>query len=143
MIIGEHGDSQLAAWSLATISGMRLRDYCVQAGIEYDRAEMEACATRTKQAAYEIIQRKGKTNFGVASVLVSIIEAIVTDGDAIMTVSRVGTYAGIEDIALSMPCKVNRAGAHQEVPLLLDEEEKEALRKSAVGIKEAILSISG
>jgi L-lactate dehydrogenase len=143
IIIGEHGDSQLPAWSLATISGMRLEDYCMQAGIEYDRDALEACATRTKQAAYEIIQRKGKTNYGVASVLVSIIEAIVTDGDAIMTVSRIGTYLGIEDIALSMPCKVNRDGARQEVRLLLNEEEKEALRKSAVEIKEAITSISG
>lgn len=141
IIIGEHGDSQLPVWSLATISGMRLKDYCVQAGIPYSHDEMEACAVRTKQAAYEIIQRKGKTNYGVASVLVSLVEAIVTDGDAIMTVSRVGDYVGVQDVALSMPCKVNRDGAHQEVPLLLNEEETEMLRQSAEEIKGAILSI--
>jgi L-lactate dehydrogenase len=141
VIVGEHGDSQLPVWSLATISGMRLRDYCVQAGVDFDNDAMEACARRTKEAAYEIIQRKGKTNYGVASVLVKIVEAIVTDGDAIMTVSRVGRYEGVDDIALSMPCKINRDGAHQEVPLLLDDSEKEALRKSALTIKEAITGL--
>jgi L-lactate dehydrogenase len=141
LIVGEHGDSQLPVWSLATISGMRLRDYCSQAGVEYDQAAMDECARRTRQAAYEIIQRKGKTNYGVASVLVKIVEAIVTDSDAIMTLSRVGEYEGVEDIALSMPCKVNREGAHQEVPLLLNQEEREALRKSALTIKEAIAGL--
>ncbi|KAK3329938.1 L-lactate dehydrogenase-like protein [Apodospora peruviana] len=141
-IIGEHGDSQLPVWSLATIAGMRLRDYCAQGGIEYDEAAMDACARRTRQAAYEIIQRKGKTNYGVASVLVSILEPIITNGDALVTVSRVGTFAGVEDVALSMPCKLNREGAHQlKVPLLLSKEEEEGLRKSALSIKEVIESV--
>lgn len=117
---------------------MRLADYCRQAGRAYDEAALEDCARRTREAAYEIIRRKGKTNYGVASVLVSILEAILADGDAIMTVSRVGTYAGVEDVALSMPCKLNRRGAFQDVPLLLSEAEQEALRKSALGIKEVI-----
>lgn len=141
IIVGEHGDSQLPMWSLATISGMQLRDYCAQAGVDYDESVLEACARRTKEAAYEIVQRKGKSNYGIASVLVSILEPIITNADAIMTVSRVGTYAGIEDIALSMPCKLNRHGAYQDVPLLLSKSEQKALRKSALSIKEVILSL--
>ncbi|KAL2168891.1 hypothetical protein VTG60DRAFT_6726 [Thermothelomyces hinnuleus] len=141
MIVGEHGDSQLPVWSLATICGMRLRDYCKAAGMEHDEAALEACARRTREAAYEIIQRKGKTNYGVASVLVSILQPIVTDSDAIMTVSRVGTYAGVEDVALSMPCKLNRHGAYQDVPLLLSESEEAALRESALSIKEILMSL--
>ncbi|KAL2271366.1 hypothetical protein VTJ83DRAFT_737 [Remersonia thermophila] len=141
VIVGEHGDSQLPVWSLATISGMRLRDYCTAANIEYDDKVLEACATRTREAAYEIIRRKGKTNYGVASVLVSVLQPIVTDSDAIMTVSRVGSYAGVDDVALSMPCKLNRHGAYQDVPLLLNDEEKEALRKSAQSIKDVITSL--
>ncbi|GAB1310639.1 L-lactate dehydrogenase [Madurella fahalii] len=141
VIIGEHGDSQLPVWSLASIAGMRLKDYCAQKGREYSEADMEECSRRTKEAAYEIIQRKGKTNYGVASVLVSILEPIITDGDAIMTVSRVGSYAGVDDVALSMPCKLNRHGAHQDVPLLLSEPEKEALRKSALSIKGVLSSV--
>jgi L-lactate dehydrogenase len=138
IIVGEHGDSQLPVWSLATISGMRLRDYCEQAGLEYNEAELEACAKRTKEAAYEIIQRKGKTNYGVASVLVDVLRPIITHSDAIMTVSRVGTYGGVEDVALSMPCMLNRHGAYQDVPLLLSSSEKEALRESALSVKGVI-----
>ncbi|KAK0630261.1 L-lactate dehydrogenase-like protein [Bombardia bombarda] len=141
VIIGEHGDSQLPAWSLATISGMRLQDYCSQSGKEYSEAAMDEVSRRTKEAAYEIIQRKGKTNYGVASVLVSILEPIITNGDAIMTISRVGTYGGVEDVALSMPCRLNREGAHRDVPLLLNGKEKEAVKNSALSIKEAIMSI--
>ena len=141
VIIGEHGDSQLPVWSLATIAGMRLKDYCTQAGKKLDPEAMEACSKRTREAAYEIILRKGKTNYGVASVLVSILDPIINNGDAIMTVSRVGNYAGVEDVALSMPCKLNRDGAHQDVPLLLDESEKAALRKSALSIKEVLDSM--
>jgi L-lactate dehydrogenase len=89
-----------------------------------------------------MIQKKGKTNYGVASVLVSICEPIITNGDALVTVSRVGTYAGVEDVALSMPCKLNRHGAHQDVPLLLSEEEQQGLRKSASSIKEVIDSVA-
>lgn len=139
VVVGEHGDSQLPVWSLAAISGMRLADYCVQKGIPYSQEDMDACARRTREAAYDIIRRKGKTNYGVASVLVnSILEPIVSDADAIVTVSRVGEYAGVGDVALSMPCKLNRRGAHQDVPLLLSEEEHEALRRSALSIKEVL-----
>lgn len=141
IIIGEHGDTQLPVWSLATISGMRLKDYCAQAGHPYNEEELEACARRTKEAAYEIIQRKGKTNYGVASVLVHVLEPIITDSDAIMTVSRVGTYAGVQDVAVSMPCKLNRRGAYQDVPLLLNEKEQDLLKKSALSIKKVIDSV--
>ena len=122
---------------------MRLRDYCKQVGIDYDEAAMEAVAQRTSSAAYEIIQRKGKTNYGVASVLVSIVEPIIKNSDAIVTVSRVGTYEGVGPVAVSMPCKLNRAGAHQDVPLLLDEKEREGLRKSAKSIYDVILLAKG
>lgn len=138
VIIGEHGDSQLPVWSLATIAGMRLKDYCAQAKKPYNQQEMDAVSKRTKEAAYELIQRKGKTNYGVASVLVSLLDPIINNSDAIMTVSRVGNYEGVEDVALSMPCKLNRDGAHQDVPLLLDESERDALRKSALSIKDII-----
>ena len=141
IIIGEHGDSQIPVWSLASIAGMRLRDWARQAGIEYDEAAMDEVAQRTRGAAYEIIRRKGKTNYGVASVLVSIVEPIVKSSDAIMTVSRVGTYEGVGPVALSMPCKLNHTGAHMDVPLLLDEFEKEGVRKSAESILEAIQSV--
>ncbi|KAH8896090.1 lactate dehydrogenase [Thozetella sp. PMI_491] len=140
-IIGEHGDTQLLVSSLVTISGMRLPDYCKQAGIEYDEAAVAECCNRTKRAAYDIIQRKGATNYGIASVLVTIVEAILKNSDALLPVSRVGNYAGVEDVALGAVCKLNRQGAHRDAPLLLSEPEQEALRKSAMSVKEAILTL--
>ncbi|KAM7193447.1 hypothetical protein V8F33_007826 [Rhypophila sp. PSN 637] len=140
IIIGEHGDSQIPVWSLATIGSMRLKDYCSQAGKPFDKEHMDGVSKRTREAAYELIKRKGKTNYGVASVLVSILDPIINNADAIVTVSRVGNYEGVEDVALSMPCKLNRDGAHQDVPLLLDADEREAVRKSALSIKEVIVS---
>lgn len=141
-VVGEHGDSQLPIWSLATISGMRLTDYCSQAGKTYDSVAMEACAARTRNSAYEIIERKGKTNYGIASVIVSLVGPIVNNAETIMTVSQVGTYGGVVDVALSMPCRINRQGAHQGVPLLLDESEATLLRESALSIKSAIDSVA-
>ena len=136
VVVGEHGDSQLPLWSLATVAGMRLRDYARQAGRPYDEAALQACFVRTRQAAYDIIALKGRTNFGIASVLASVVESIVADGDAIMTVSRLGTYAGVENVALGMPCKINRQGAHLGVPLLLDAAEEAGLRQSAMTVKQ-------
>jgi L-lactate dehydrogenase len=136
VVIGEHGDSQIPVWSLASIAGMRLRDYCSQKGIAYDEEAMDGVARRTRGAAYEIIQRKGKTNYGVASVLVSIVEPIVT-------VSRVSMYEGVGPVALSMPCKLNDRGAHQDVPLLLDAAEREGVKKSAQSILDVIVSAKG
>jgi len=136
VVVGEHGDTQLPLWSLATISGMHLSDYARQAALPYDEAALDACFIRTRQAAYDIIALKGKTNYGIASVLVSVIEPVIADGNAIMTVSRVGTHAGVEDVALGMPCKINRQGAHLGVPLLLDTAEEKALQKSAMAVKQ-------
>ncbi|KAK5651483.1 hypothetical protein OQA88_11937 [Cercophora sp. LCS_1] len=143
VIIGEHGDSQIPVWSLASIAGMRLWEYCKQKGIKYDEEAMKGVAQRTRGAAYEIIQRKGKTNFGVASVLVGIVENIVKNTDALVTVSRVGMYEGVGPVALSMPSKLNHSGAHQDVQLLLNDVEKEGVRLSAKHIEEAFLTAKG
>ncbi|PKS06752.1 hypothetical protein jhhlp_006826 [Lomentospora prolificans] len=140
-VIGEHGDSEVVPWSLATIQGMRLRDFCQGADMPYDEKAVRACATRTKQAAYEIIKRKGVTDFAIASALTTIVQAIVRSEDSLLTVSRVGTYAGVEDICLSVPARVNSKGARMVSRLVLEPEEEESLRSSALQIKEAINSL--
>lgn len=141
-IIGEHGDTELPVWSLANISGMRLPDYCNQIGIKYDRESMEKCFQRTKDAAYNIIQCKGVTDYGIATGLVHIVETILRDENTLITVSRVGSFFGIDDIALSVPAKVNRTGAHIDGELLLSEDEKEKVRLSGRRIKDSISSIT-
>ncbi|OQV10383.1 hypothetical protein CLAIMM_14395 [Cladophialophora immunda] len=141
-IIGEHGDSELPVWSLASISGMHLKDYCQQSSLEYDNDAMRQCFLATKNAAYDIIQRKGWTDKGVATGLVRIVETILRDEDTLLTVSTVRNYPEIGYTAFSVPSKVTRDGAFQTFELQLDAEETEQLRKSAESISSVIRSLN-
>ena len=99
-IIGEHGDTELPVWSLASIAGMRLSDYCQQAGQSYNHEAMMECFRTTKSAANDIIKLKGMTNYGVAAGLVRIVETILRDENTLLTVSCVGPHCGVEDVCL-------------------------------------------
>lgn len=134
-IIGEHGDTELPVWSLSSISGMHLPDYCRHAGIQYDQKALTTCFTNTKNAAYEIIKRKGWTNYGVATALTRIVETILRDEDTLLPVSMVGKFAGVEGVALSVPCKVTRLGVFHTFTLKLSPEEESELRMSAESLK--------
>lgn len=136
-IIGEHGDSEVPAWSLAAIAGMRLTDYCKQSGIKYDKAALHEIYVKTRDAASNIIKRKGYTAYGIATGLTHIVAAILKDEGALLTVSTVGEYYGIKDVALSVPTKVGRNGAHHVAELLLQDDEIAEIRKSAENIKAA------
>lgn len=140
-IIGEHGDTELPVWSLASISGMHLKSYCQQAGCEYNEKAIENCFLATKNAAYEIIQRKGWTDKGVASALVRIVETILRDEDTILTVSTPRDYSGSSDAAFSVPSKVTRDGVFQTFDLLLEVEEEAKLRESVESIRSVIRSL--
>ena len=96
---------------------------------------------RRAPSVFEIIQRKDKPNYSIASVLVSVLEPSLTNSDTVVTVSRAGSCAGVDDFVLSMPCKVHLGGSHQGVPHLLSDEETELLPTSANSIKEVITSI--
>ena len=131
-IIGEHGDSEIAAWSSANISGIELdkfcemRDYC-----EYEKATREI-AEKVKNSAYEIIDRKQATYYVIAMAVKRICEVIVRDEKSILPVSSMlhGEY-GINDVVLSMPTIVGKNGIEKLVPIPLNEEEQCALKKSA------------
>lgn len=139
IIIGEHGDSEIPVWSLTTVAGMKLDEYSKLAGLKYGKDEAKECFERTKNAAGEIIERKGVTGYGIASSLVRIIQAVLMDQNTVMTVSAVGKYAGVDDdIALSVCRKVNREGCKELVPLQLDADEKKGLKKSAKKMAEII-----
>jgi L-lactate dehydrogenase len=140
-IIGEHGETELPVWSLAEMAGMRLKDYCIQVGAEYDPKAMLACLNTTKNAARDIIKLKGMTDYGVAAGLVRIVETILRDENALLTVSTVATRAHIADVCLSVPTRVNRLGADCVLPVLLDQDEVASTHKSASSIKAAIDSL--
>ena len=131
-IIGEHGDSEIAAFSSANVSGIPLNDFCEMRG-HYSHDESEKnIAEEVKNAAYEIIQRKKATYFGVAMAVKRICECIVRDEKSILPVSTMmHGEQGIDGVVLSMPCIVGSEGIETQVPIKLDEDELKRLRESA------------
>ena len=138
-IIGEHGDSELAAWSDARVGGLPIHDFCELRGhYDHDTA-MERIFNSVKNSAYEIIAKKHATYYGIAMAVVRICSAIVRDEQSIMPVSSLmtGEY-GIQDVVLSIPSVVDANGIETVVPIELSEQELEALRNSAAVLKKII-----
>ena len=141
-IIGEHGDSEIVAWSSANVSGIPLDNFCEMRGHYAHKEAEENIAETVKNSAYEIIQRKSATYFGVAMAVKRICEVIVRDERAILPVSTNmhGEY-GINDVVLSMPCILGQQGIETQVPIVLDTEEKQKLVESATVLKEIYQAI--
>ena len=136
-IIGEHGDSEIAAWSSTNVSGIPLNDFCEMRGHFNHDAAMDAIAEKVKNSAYEIISKKQATYYGIAMSVKRICECIVRNERSILPVSAMmhGEY-GIEDITLSMPAIVGIGGVETHVPIALSEEEAEKLVESANKLNE-------
>lgn len=140
-IIGEHGDSEVVAWNCANISGVPLNEFCELRGHYQHDAATKEIAQDVKNSAYDIIQRKHATYFGVAMAVRSICEVIVRNDKSILPVStRMHGEYGIDDVVLSMPCVVGRDGIETKVPIQLNEEEIRALHSSAEVLKEMMAS---
>jgi len=135
-IIGEHGDSEIAAWSSANVSGIPLSDFCEMRGHYKHRESEENIAETVKNSAYEIIEKKSATYYGVAMAVRRICEVIVRNECAILPVSTAmhGEH-GIDGVVLSMPCVLGREGIETQVPLMLNEPELLSLTKSANVLK--------
>lgn len=131
-IIGEHGDSEIAAWSSANVSGIALNDFCEMRGHFHHEEATKRIAEDVKNSAYEIIEKKKATYFGIAMAVKRICEAIIRDEKSILPISSMmhGEY-GIKGISLSMPAVVGRDGVETHVPIKLNEAEADSLRKSA------------
>ena len=119
-IIGEHGDSEIAAWSSANVSGVPLNDFCELRGHYQHEESMERIAEEVKNAAYEIISKKRATYYGIAMTVKRICESIIRDERSILPISRMihGEY-GIEGMALSMPAVLGENGVQTRVPISL------------------------
>ena len=131
-IIGEHGDSEIAAWSCANVSGIKLDDFCEMRGHYNHEEAMCKISDDVKNSAYEIIERKKATYYGIAMSVKRICEAIIRDDKSILPVSSMmhGQY-GIDGICLSMPAIVGKNGVETHVPLQLNDEEIKKLQISA------------
>ena len=138
-IIGEHGDSEIAAWSSANVSGIAVDDFCEMRGhYQHDEAT-ERIAKEVKNSAYEIISKKHATYYGIAMAVRRICEAILRDEKSILPISSMmhGEY-GIEDIVLSMPAVVGKHGMENRVPISLDQDEIQKLKESADILKDIL-----
>ena len=136
-IVGEHGDSEIAVWSTANVAGVPINKFCELRGHYNHVQAMKKIAEDVKNAAYEIIERKTATYYGIAMALKRICEAIVRDEKSVLPVSNMmhGAY-GIDDITLSMPAVVGKNGVEVQMPISLSIEEATALKKSADILKQ-------
>ncbi len=142
-IIGEHGDSEIAAFSSANVSGVPLNDVCEMRGYFHHEAAMREIAQTVKNSAYEIIDKKKATYYGIAMAVRRICEAIVRDEKSILPVSvMMDDFYGLKDVVLSMPTILGANGAEGQMPITLNEEEQKQLEKSADVLKEVIDQIS-
>lgn len=141
-IIGEHGDSEIVAWSSTNVSGIPVNDFCELRGHFNHEEAMHRIADDVKNSAYDIIEKKGATYYGIAMSVKRICECIMRDEKSILPISSMmhGEY-GISDICLSMPTVVGREGAETRVPIQLNEQEESALSASAEQLSKVVAQL--
>ncbi len=142
-ILGEHGDSQVAAWSMSHFAGVPINEYCKHCGScegwENTKAEIEE---RVRRSAYHIIEYKGATNYAVGLALLRIVGAILRDERSVLTVSvpLQGEY-GLSEVSLGVPSIVTQNGVESVIEANLTTNELDALHASASLLQESIKAI--
>ncbi|MGB5415944.1 MAG: L-lactate dehydrogenase, partial [Polyangiales bacterium] len=133
-VVGEHGDSSVVLWSGAQLGGVRLR-----ARPGWSREKELEIAHEVRNAAYQIIAKKGSTNHAIGLVTAALLRwTLRAGGRRILTISRVQEgAAGIHDVAISLPTIVGRTGAVEVIEPEMDAEEREALNRSAEVLRQA------
>jgi L-lactate dehydrogenase len=142
-ILGEHGDSEFAAWSMTNVAGMVIDNYCPVCNKCTDwKAEQQEIEKQVRESAYHIINAKGSTHFAVGLALVRITAAILRKQSSVMTVSvLVDGEFGLKDVCLSVPSIVSDKGVVKIINSPLSPGEMESLKRSAGILSEAIRSL--
>jgi len=141
-VLGEHGDSEVLAWSQATIAGLNLDEFAKVHGKPLTDADRKQIDENVRRAAYQIIAGKGATYYGIGSAVARIIDVLLHDQRAILTIcSRIAGVPDCGGVTLALPHLVGGHGAMATIPLPLRADEHEGLRKSAGIIREAIESL--
>jgi L-lactate dehydrogenase len=138
-ILGEHGDSEFAAWSMTHIAGMSFDQYCPICGMCSEwQAEKDRIEQAVRDSAYHIIDYKGATNWAIGLALTRITRAILRDEHSVLTISTLldGEY-GLHDVCLSVPCIVSSHGVEMVIAGQLSDGEMMSLKKSASILKSA------
>ncbi|HLP68522.1 MAG TPA: L-lactate dehydrogenase [Rhizobium sp.] len=137
-VLGEHGDSEVLAWSNARAGSIALETFADQIGKRLDASVRQSIDDGVRNAAYRIIGGKGATYYGIGAGLARVVKAITHDQRDVLSVSIVtGMVEGVSDVALSVPRVIGADGVLADLFPELDHEERAALRRSAMLIKEA------
>ena len=138
-IIGEHGDSELAVWGSANISGIDLKDFCGLCGKCTTMENIYNLYNNVRESAYKIIDSKGATYYAIAMATLRIVECIVRDEKSVIPVSTLveGEY-GINDVCMGLPSIVGKNGVERILEIPLNKNEAENLLNSAREINEYI-----
>ena len=141
-IVGEHGDSELPIWSTANVAGAKLVPNSWDNLGAAEQKELTTIFEQVKNAAYEIIKRKGYTSYGIGLAVTDIVKAILRSQERVLTVSSLveGLY-DIHDVCLGLPTVVNEKGVLKTVNLALNESEEKQLRHSARVLREVFAKL--
>ena len=141
-VLGEHGDTEVAAFSVTTIGGLPLHRFCQKCGRCKGQhlSQLNRLHEKVKNAAYEIIAKKGATYYAVALAVNKIVETIINDSNSILTVSTLidEEFEGVKSFYFSLPCIVNSKGIERVINLDYSEKERQQLAHSANTLKKII-----
>ncbi len=141
-VIGEHGDSEVLTWSLVSVGGIPLEEFCDMRGVVLDETARNKIDEQVRRAAYHIIQGKSATYYGIGSALARIVEVILSQEQAILTVcTPLPEIAGVKDVTVALPHLVNGQGIQASFPPPVSQDEQAALGRSAQIVREAIAQL--
>lgn len=142
-VLGEHGDSEVLAWSQVTVGGISLEEFCTGREISICEDDYGLIDERVRRAAYRIIEGKGATYYGIGSAVARIVEVILQDERSLLTVcTPMADVAGVKDVTVSLPNLVGGDGIIETFFPRLNETETEALRASAQVVRSVIEKLS-
>lgn len=138
-VLGEHGDSEVLAWSSATVGGMPLQRFCAERRMELSCADHDSIDDAVRNAAYRIIEGKGSTYYGVGSAIARVIATVLGNRRSVLTVcAPAEEVCGVRDVTVSLPRLVGGTGVLDSFDPRLDQAESDLLRNSAAAVRAAI-----
>ncbi|MDR3590307.1 MAG: L-lactate dehydrogenase [Negativicutes bacterium] len=143
-ILGEHGDSEFAAWSMTHVGGSLIEQYCMSGNKRDDwEAQRQRIVDEVKNSAYHIINYKGATYFAIGLALTQIVTAVLRNQRSVLSISTLltGEY-GLKDVCLSVPCVVSQKGAERIIEGEITPDEMNTLSGSAAVLQKTLADLN-
>lgn len=142
-VLGEHGDSEVLAWSQCSIAGMSVDQFSQSVGIPLLESDRTSIDEQVRKAAYQIIAGKGATYYGIGSAVARLVNVLQHDQRAVLTVCCQDTSSGqFSGVTYSIPRLVGSAGVLASLPQPLELSESQSLERSVAILRQAILSLN-